>query len=128
MPLFRAAVPLVLCFIIAMPAAARFAPMPPSGEQRPPRLFGGDSSLPGPSTGRELRDVRRRVDRARDGGIISRRQARQLHREVRTVSRLERRYGRDGLSSAERAELQTRTQLLREAIGRPVLLGSRSKR
>ena len=55
--------------------------------------FLGDSCLPGPGVGREMRDVRGKIDDAREGGLISGRQARRLRREARAIERLADVYG-----------------------------------
>ena len=105
-----------LAIAAAAPAPARIV-----GTQIPtpaPRAnpFGNDSRLPGPSVGRELRDVRNDIDRARKNGDITGREARQLRREARLIGRLAERYGHDGLSGSEQGELQTRARILRDAI------------
>ena len=100
------------------PAAAQIVGPPPPSDYRAPNPFIGDSSLPGPAIGREVGDIRKRVDRAREGGRISKREARQLDREARLIRRLERRYASDGLSSSERRELEARAHYLRAALNR----------
>jgi hypothetical protein len=60
--------------------------------------------------------VRSRIERARDEGQLSKREARQLRREARLIGRLADRYAAGGLSPAERRELGTRTQVLRTRI------------
>jgi hypothetical protein len=110
---------LLLAFPIAVPAHAQFTGRhvyEPVGTSNP---FLGDSRLPGPGIGRDLHDIRQRVDRARDSGAISGREARQLDREARRIGRLADLYGRDGLSASELAELQARAAYLRDAVGRP---------
>ncbi len=113
----------LLCLLfacsVAAPAEAGIVGRPPS--QPAPRSdpFIGDSWLPGPGTDRDVRDIRRRVDRARDSGTLSRREARRLNREARRIDRLAERYGRDGLSPSERAELEARALYLRGALSRP---------
>ena len=103
------------------PAAAQIVgPLPPS-DYRAPNPFVGDSSLPGPAVGREVGDIRKRVKRAQESGRISRRDARQMHREARLIRRLERRYASDGLSASERRELEARALYLRAALNRPRL-------
>ena len=109
---------LVLALAVAAPASARTV-----GSQVPtpsPRAnpFIGDSRLPAPAIGRELRDIRSRIDHARQSGDLSAREARQLRREARLIGRLANRYGRDSLSLSERSELQVRTQVLRGSFGR----------
>lgn len=81
--------------------------------------FLGDGRMPGPSIGSELRQVRSNIDAARASGRISRAEARQLHREARLISTLSRRYGHGGLSASERAEIERRTQILRNSVNRP---------
>ena len=113
----------LLAFAIAAPAAAQIAgkrdygPVPTAGPFLP------DSRLPGPGIGREVDDLEDRIDRARDSGALTRREARRLDREARAIGRLERRYGRDGLSQSERAELENRARYLRDSINRPARNG-----
>jgi hypothetical protein len=108
---------LLPALVIAAPAAARIV-----GTQLPmpvPRVdpFIGDSRLPAPGIGRELRDIRSRIEHARESGDISPREARQLRREARLIGRLADRYGSDALSRSERDELTVRAQALRGRIG-----------
>ena len=104
------------CLLLASPAAAQIAgrhdyePVPIANP------FLGDSSLPGPGIGREMRDVRGKIHDARESGLISGREARQLRREARAIERLAHAYGRDGLSQSERRELETRTLYLRGRV------------
>jgi hypothetical protein len=111
--------PLAASLLAATPAAAQFVGRPVYEPVPPPAPFLADSRLPGPGIGRELRDVRQRIERARDNGDLTRREARQLHRQARLIGRLAERYGAGGLSQSERAELQTRTGALRDAVTRP---------
>lgn len=104
---------------VAAPAAAQIAGKRDYGPVPSSTPFLEDSRLPGPPVGKELRDIDRRIERARESGRISGREARLLKREARAIGRLARRYGRGGLSAAERAELQRRTDYLRESAGRP---------
>ncbi len=103
-------------FLISAPAAGQFVGKPPSAPVPPRDPFIMSSHLPAPSAGRDVRDIRKRVDDARDSGAFSRREARRLDREARQIKRLARRYGRDGLSHSERAELDARTRYLRDAV------------
>ena len=68
----------------------------------------GDSTF-----GRDLREARREIDRRRENGELTRREARQLRREVAMISTLAQRYGRDGLSDSERRELDMHAQTVR---------------
>lgn len=113
--------------ILVVMTAAALAPLAPAAAQivgRPvyepvarAEPFLPDSSSPAPPLGRELRQIRHGIDRAREAGLISSREARQLRREARMIGRLGHRYSHGGLSDSERRELQTRTQLLRERAG-----------
>ncbi|HYI40398.1 MAG TPA: hypothetical protein VE053_08780 [Allosphingosinicella sp.] len=103
----------------AAPASAQIAgkrdygPVPESGPFLP------DSRLPGPGIAREVGDLKGRIESARERGALSRGEARRLEREARAIGRMARRYGRDGLSPSERAELETRANYLRDSLGRP---------
>lgn len=109
---------LALAAALAAPAGAQIAgkrdygPVPAAGPFLP------DSRLPGPGIGREVRDLEGRIDRARDSGALSKGEARRLEREARAIGRLARRYGRDGLSPPERAELENRAAYLRDSLGK----------
>jgi hypothetical protein len=116
----RRLIPLLALALAATgPASARIAGSHPSTPSPRINAFIGDSRLPGPGIGRELRDIRGRIDRGRETGDLSRRDARQLRREARLIGRLADRYGRDGLSPFERNELDIRTQALRSSVSRP---------
>ena len=109
----------LLASLAIQPAGAQIVgPRPPS-DYRPPNPFIGDSRLLGPSAGREARNIRKHVDRAKESGRISKREARQLNREARLIRQLERRYASDGLSESERRELEARALYLRAALNRP---------
>jgi hypothetical protein len=99
------------------PAGAQIAGRPDYGPVAP-ASFLGDGGSAGPSLGRELADLRERIGRAREAGLVTGREARHLRREVRMIGRLGERYGRDGMSAQERRELQTRAEVLRQSIGR----------
>ena len=109
----------LLAFALAAPAAAQIAGKRDYGPVPAASPFLPDSRLPGPPLGKELREIDRSIDRARDGGRLSGREARRLDREARAIGRLARLYGRDGLSPSERAELEARTAYLRGAVNRP---------
>jgi hypothetical protein len=107
-----------LAALMTSPAAAQFVGKPVYEPVPPPAPFIGTSRSPGPGVARELRDVRSRIERARDEGQLSKREARQLRREARLIGRLADRYAAGGLSPAERGELGTRAQVLRSRIVR----------
>jgi len=56
--------------------------------------------------------VRDAIDRGRDSGQLSRREARRLRREANQIDMLADRYGSDGMSDAEARELATRERVL----------------
>ena len=76
---------------------------------------------PGPVTYyRELERARHDIDRRRDRGEISRKEAKHLRREAARIDWMARSYRRDGLTESERNELDLRTTELRNrtATGR----------
>ena len=73
-----------------------------------------------PVVAQDLREARRSIERRRDNGELSRREARRLRREARLVATLAHRYGRDGLSDAERRELALRANALRARSESPL--------
>ena len=110
---------LLAALTLPAPAGAQIVGRPiyePVGTADP---FLGNGITPAPSTRDELRDIDRRIDRGRAGGLISRREARQLRREARAIARLHGAYRTAGLSDSERRELQARLLYLRSLIGRP---------
>ena len=106
-----------------MPAADARLPgivdrTPPSGH-RPPgfievRIVPGDRTVQ-----HDLREARETIDRRYENGELTRREARQLRRELRIVSRLQYRYGHDGMRADERAELALLAQELRSRAAAP---------
>lgn len=101
-------------------AAAQFAP----GGATPTRS--GGWSHPVDSAPR-MPDVYRNDERAlfardirdaRNAGQLTRREARQLRREAGVIDSLTQRYARDGLSAAERRELDLRAGVLRDRLNR----------
>ena len=110
---------------LSLAVQATLAPGQPSGGARVPGIVEtpGSVRLPGtvevrpgtsdPFVERELREARREIDRRRDNGELSRREARELRRESRRIDSLAQRYGRDGLSDSERRELEMHAQALR---------------
>ena len=117
MRLSRAALVLTAS-VVAMPAAAQIAERHDYGSVGMRDPFLPDSRLSGPGLGRELGQIRRQIDNGRDTGQLTRGQARRLQREARAIGSLGRRYGRDGVSPSERAELDARTNVLRDKVNR----------
>jgi hypothetical protein len=100
--------------LAAAPSAAQFAPTRINTID-PARPFGLDGPS-NPSPGRDLRDVRQRIDQGRDAGQLSRREARQLRRQADVIGAAGGRFAQDGLSASERRELAIRTQVLRDQV------------
>jgi hypothetical protein len=95
---------LTIAFFAAMPAAAQgwgYSPGPMPGTP-------SDSGI-----GRQLGKIRSEANAGRRSGQLTRGEARALRRERAAISALEARYARDGLSDSEKAELQTRVEILR---------------
>ena len=127
-----AAAAVLLALPITAQAQFRSQPMPaadarlpgivdrtPPGGHRPPgfidvRIDPGDSTVQ-----HDLREARETIDRRYRDGELTRREARQMRREVRLVDRLQYRYGHDGLRPDERAELSLRAQELRVRAAAP---------
>lgn len=57
-----------------------------------------------------------RIDAGVQAGTISRTEARSLRQELRSLTRLERQYSRNGLTQQERADLRMRVQAFRENL------------
>ena len=75
-----------------------------------------DSRLPGPSARQEAGQLRDRIGRAREAGLITRREARRLHRQADRIAGRAHIYGRDGLSSSEQAEIRARALAVESAL------------
>jgi hypothetical protein len=115
----RFALPALALVAFTAPASAQIAGKHDYGPVPTSSPFLPDSRLPGPGIGRDLREIEGRIDRARDSGALTRREAHGLEREARAIGRLAERYGRDGLSPSERAELENRARYLRDSVNRP---------
>lgn len=116
----RLALPaLTLLALAAAPVGAQIAGKRDYGHIPISSPFLEDGRMPGPGLGRQLRDIDRRIESARKSGRLSGRDSRRLELEARAIARLARRYGRDGLSPSERAELEARANYLRDSVGKP---------
>lgn len=88
-----------------------------------PRVTAPTLSLPvrvrpaPPQTYRDLGDIRERIEDGRSERSLTRREARKLKREATYIGVLTERFGSDGLSDAERRELDVRTHALRDQVG-----------
>jgi hypothetical protein len=110
---------LVLGVGTAAPAGAQIVQPRSYGPVAPTHPFLPGSRAPEPSAGAEVRRLKERIAGARESGDLSAREARRLEREARLIGRLAERYGRDGLSDAERGEIGTRAAAVRAAVNRP---------
>ena len=114
---------LIALLALPAPAGAQFVPRhtyPPVATADP---FLPDSRLPGPGVWREVGFLHDRIDRARDAGLITRREARRFSRQANRIADRAFTYGRDGLSSSEQAELQSRTRAVESAISQAAVTG-----
>jgi hypothetical protein len=107
--------------IVAIGLALAMTVAPPASAQ----IWGGTSpSLPsaGPrdlGAGRDLGKASRDIRDGSSSNQLSRREARSLRRERNAIRSLESRYARNGISDSERAEIQTRLEILRsETVAR----------
>ena len=108
--------PFVAALLLLLPppgAQAPVAPRPPSEPAQAPGMI-SVRVVPGdPLVEHDLREAREQIERRRDNGELTRREARRLRREARLIATLSQRYASDGLSDAERRELQMRTSELK---------------
>ena len=117
--LIRSALAVTAAIALAAPAAAQFVETrryEPVGAANP---FLPDSRAPGPGIWAEVADIRRDIRRAREGGLLTRREARRLDREARRIGHAAARYGEGGLSASEQSELGNRTAALRGRLAGP---------
>jgi hypothetical protein len=106
---------LVSAAALAAPAAAQYYPDQRYPDQRyPDQSYDYDHR--GGDIGRQLDQIRRRINMAEDRNRISRREAAQLLAYVEDVERIHARYRRDGLTQWERSDLQNRLQYLRDRL------------
>ena len=63
-----------------------------------------------------IEQLRERIEAGVQSGAISRREALSLRASLRSLTQLERRYSRNGLSNEERQDLQTRLRSLRQEV------------
>jgi hypothetical protein len=124
------AMALVVCSTGAQAQVAQPAPpmrLPGIVDRMPPgsipvpclidvRMVPGDRAVD-----HDLREARETIERRRNNGELTRREARRLRREARLIASLSHRYARDGLSDDERGELALRAQVLRSRSAAPRL-------
>ncbi|SOB86719.1 hypothetical protein SAMN06297144_1827 [Sphingomonas guangdongensis] len=114
--MLRAAVMLVVGSAVTFPATAQLARHGPPAPRAPAPVVIRSERLPEPGPWRDEADVRRQIERGRDEGTLTRREGRRYRREANQVGTLAERFGRDGLSDAEAAELRSRSAVLREHV------------
>ena len=110
--------------LLCAPAAAQIVPprtYPSVGVADP---FLPDSRLPGPSPWQEVGHLRDRIGQARDAGLITRREARRLYRQTDRIAARSYTYGRDGLSSSERTEIESRARAVDSALAQAATDGN----
>jgi hypothetical protein len=78
--------------------------------------FPPDSRLRGPSVWAEIDFLHRRINRARNAGLITRREARRLHREADAIALHAWAYRAHGFSASERTELANRARIVSDAV------------
>ncbi|WP_147276183.1 hypothetical protein [Sphingomonas aracearum] len=105
------------CLFVATTAPAQFRAPPRTTPNLPRSPIAFDPAPARPPIGRDLGDVRDRIEDGRDNGQLSRRDARRLRRGTDRIAASADRYGSDGLSTAEARELEARASLLRDQVG-----------
>ena len=97
---------------LAAPAGAQIVGPHDYGDVRMPERLGPSGRMRSPSPGREARDIRRDIERLRDSGAISRREARQLSRQARLIAR----HGHGSLSDSAVRALEAQALALRSQV------------
>lgn len=101
---FAAAVAALPCTALAQVAE----PSPPASEHLPGVTVTSSGEGDAVFT-HQLRHARERIERGQDEGRLTRREAKALRREASRIDVFADRFGQDGLSDAERRELEVRT-------------------
>jgi len=102
--------------MIASPAAAQDYPEPNQGYANPYGV--GNSTYANNSIAMRIGQLRARLQEGVQNGSITRREARPIRQQINQLASLERQYGFNGLSRQERADLQQRIRLVRQALRR----------
>ena len=120
----RSITAVLVLLALPLPAHAQMAPQQAPGSARLPGISGAHPSRAiaerrpiethashsagayDPAVAKEIDDALDDIERRRDNGELTRREARRLRREVGRVADLSDLYGHDGLSDAERSELR----------------------
>lgn len=114
---------IVMVFAMIGSASAAASPQRWSTQKAPVAPSSYRIDVPGPDA-RAGTDVLRQVDQidrdirdGRDGGQLSRRDARRLRDENHVIGELADRYAVGGTSAAEHRELETRAAVMRDIVG-----------
>jgi hypothetical protein len=75
-----------------------------------------DRGVRGGDVRQRIERINFRIERGIERGTITRREAQRLRYEVNNVSRLAQRYGHDGMSGRERADLERRLDWLQQRV------------
>ena len=117
---------ILIALLSVSPASAQL--IGPPSTAKAPRAPRPTFRLPDASVSRDMRDVDRQIDRGREAGTLTRREARRAGRENDQIGTLADRYASDGvLSDAERRELAMRSAVLRDQVNAQRLKGGGRK-
>ncbi|HEX4737367.1 MAG TPA: hypothetical protein VH331_07385 [Allosphingosinicella sp.] len=105
--------------LLAAPANAQFVGRHDYGPVDIPSSLAGDSGQRGPGLGRELHNIRQRIDQKRRSGILTRVEAHRLKLEAYAIADLADRYDAQGMPQSAQDELEARTHYLSDAVNRP---------
>jgi hypothetical protein len=106
---------LVTGTFVAAPASSQFYPAPGPGPHRTPTLV-VTSRAGATRTGPDMAGVLHDIHEGTRQGQLSHREARELRLQADEIRTLEQRYGVDGLSDSEAAELNSRLEALRGIV------------
>lgn len=101
------------------PLAAQFAPRGGPPIDLPRRPIDIRPSPPASAPWQDLRAARDAIRAERDAGRLSRREARAYRREAWVIGAAAERYGQDGLSPSEAAEIEQRARALKSIVQAP---------
>ena len=109
---FFTALGAVSILAVAAPVAAQTG----YGNQNNGNAYGNAYANGHANTANRIARLDARIDAGVQSGAISSTEARNLRQQLRTVTRLERQYSRNGLTAQERQDLQTRLRAFREDL------------
>ncbi len=111
----------VAMLVLALPASAQagFTRQGPPPRAGVPGIADVRTVVVPGGGGRELDEAREAIERRRDSGELSRREARALRREAHRIARAQEWYARDGLDEAEARALRLSAETLRHRAQTP---------